>query len=63
MTLLPADYMLCRPATPGERCHNCRRWADHPEQVIGQITRIVNTTGQRDTACIYIPISLLENTK
>lgn len=63
MTPLPFGYTLCRPTSPGPRCHNCRRWADHPEQVIGQVTRVVNASSQRDPACIYIPISQLENTK
>lgn len=62
MTPLPFGYTLCRPATPGPRCRNCRRWVDHPGQVVGmislgQVARTVNTIGQRDPACIYIPIS------
>ena len=63
MNRLPPGYTLCRPATPGQRCHNCRRWADHPEQILGMVTRIVNAAGHRDPACIYIPISRLETTK
>ncbi|WP_288074814.1 hypothetical protein [Pseudomonas sp.] len=63
MTPLPTGYTLCRPADPGPRCHNCRRWADHPEQVIGQITRVVKTSGQRDPACVHFPISYLKDAK
>ena len=59
----PDGVMLCRPKTPGPRCQNCRRWVDHPEQVIGQITRVVNVSSQRDPACIHIPISSLERAK
>lgn len=57
MTPLPPDYTLCRPATPGARCLNCKRWVDHPEQVIGQVVRVVNTGSQRDPACVHVPVS------
>ena len=63
MTPLPPGHTFCRPVTPGPRCSNCKRLADHPEQVIGQITRVVSASSQRDPACIYIPISRLEQTK
>ena len=66
MTPLPAGYTLCRPATPGQRCRNCKRWVDHPQQIVGQISlgrvaRLVNTTGQRDPSCIHVPISHLNS--
>lgn len=65
MTPLPAGYTLCRPATPGRRCRNCKRWFDHPEQFVGmislgQVTRAVSTTGQRDPACVHVPVSRLQ---
>lgn len=60
MTILPSEINRCRPASPSTRCENCRRWADHPEQLIGSIARVVNTTGPKDAACVYVPISLLE---
>lgn len=63
MTPLPFGYTLCRPATPGPRCRNCRRWVDHPEQVLGMVTRTVNTIGQRDPACVHVPVSLIKDTK
>lgn len=68
MTPLPPGYTLCRPATPGQRCRNCRRWVDHPEQIVGQISlgqvaRVVNTTGQRDPACVHAPVSLIKDKK
>ena len=63
MTRLPPGDTLCRPATPGQRCHNCRRAADHPEQVLGMVTRVVNTTSPRDQACIHVPISLTKRQK
>ena len=59
MTPLPSGYTLCRPANPGPRCRNCRRWVNHPEQVIGMVTRVVNATGQRDPACVHVPMSHL----
>lgn len=63
MTRLPPGYTLCRPTTPGQRCRNCRRWVDHPEQVLGMVTRFVNTTSPRDPACIHVPISLTKQQK
>ena len=55
--------MLCRPATPGPKCQNCRRWVDHPEQTPGSIARVVNTTSQRDPACIHMPAYYVKDTK
>lgn len=60
MNPLPAGYTLCRPVTPGQRCRNCKRWADHPEQVIGQVTRVVNASSQRDPACVHVPVSRIQ---
>lgn len=60
MTQLPFDVSRCRPARPDDKCHNCKRWADHPEQVFGHVSPLVNTTDSRDRACMYRPISLLE---
>lgn len=61
MTPLPPGYTLCHPITPGPRCRNCRRWADHPEQVIGMVTRVVSASSQRDPACVHVPVSLIKD--
>lgn len=58
MTNLPFDVTRCRPAVADERCHNCKRWADHPEQVLGHVTPLVHAASSRDRACVYRPISL-----
>jgi hypothetical protein len=63
MTPMPPGYMLCRPASTGPRCRNCRRWVDHPGQPAGQCARVVNATGQRDRACVHIQISRVEEQK
>jgi hypothetical protein len=59
MTVLPRDVSRCKPLHPAPRCENCKRWVDHPEQVIGSIVSMVNTTGPKDKACMYVPISLM----
>lgn len=58
MTALPLDVTRCRPASADNWCRNCKRWADHPEQVIGHVTSLVNATDSRDPACQYVPVSL-----
>lgn len=63
MTALPLDVSRCRPASADSWCSNCKRWADHPEQVTGHVIRLVNTTDSRDHACMYVPVSLLEATQ
>ena len=32
---------------------------DHPEQHLDMVTRTVNTIGQRDPACVHVPVSLI----
>jgi hypothetical protein len=59
MTALPYDVTRCRPQTASIQCANCKRWADHPEQVFGNITPLVSATRPRDPVCVYVPISLL----
>jgi hypothetical protein len=61
MTNHRPEVTRCRPAEAAPRCHNCRRWADHPEQIIGSITRVINATGPRDPACVHTPISRMAN--
>lgn len=60
MTVLPRDISRCRPVQVAARCENCKRWIDHPEQVIGSIVSVVNVTGPKDKACVHVPVSLLE---
>jgi hypothetical protein len=62
MTPLPFDYSRCLPATVCDKCHNCRRWKDHPEQVNDPNRQsFVAASSSRDAACHHMPISLLEN--
>lgn len=64
MRPLPFDHPRCIPVEPDSHCKNCKRWWDHVEQTLcptGQSS--VRTTGSRDEACAYIPISLQEKTK
>ena len=58
MRSLPSEYTRCRPQVVGERCKNCKRWVDHPEQTAGN--GVVNVKDSRSKACFYIPISLQE---
>lgn len=60
MTNLPPEQLRCRPQAADHHCHNCKRWADHPEQNAFVITRVVHTTGSRDETCAYVPASLLK---
>lgn len=57
MKNLPTEVTRCRPQEPDSHCANCKRWADHPEQVLWMVVRLVNTTNSRDEACAYVPIS------
>ena len=63
MTTLPTDVTRCRPILVDSWCRNCKRWCDHPEQTHYSVTRTVNTTGTRDEACAFVPISLLKEAK
>ncbi len=63
MRVLPAEVGRCRPTHPDAKCNNCKRWADHPEQIFGNVTFLVNTTDSRDKAFIHVPISLLKEQK
>lgn len=63
MIQLPPGHMLCRPSTVGDKCQNCRRWVDHPEQNPSHVGRVVNTSSQRDPACIHMPAYRLKESK
>ena len=58
MTNLPFDVVRCRPLAADHHCTNCKRWVDHPEQLIGHVVPLVLTTDSRDEACAYVPVSL-----
>ncbi len=61
MTPLPFDYSRCQPAVVCDKCKNCRRWMDHPEQQNHPYRQsFVAASSSRDKACHYMPISLLE---
>ncbi len=59
MTNLPHHVTRCRPQVASLQCANCKRWADHPEQVPGSIAPLVNAARPRDPSCVYVPISLM----
>lgn len=63
MSPLPVDVTRCRPIVVDQNCRNCKRWSDHPQQTHFNVTRSVNTTGSRDEACAYAPISLIKGAK
>jgi hypothetical protein len=61
MNTLPFDYSRCQPAAVCDKCQNCRRWMDHPEQVNNPHRQsFVAASSSRDAACHHMPISLLE---
>jgi len=61
MTPLPFDYSRCQPAAVCDKCQNCRRWMDHPEQQNHPYRQsFVAASSSRDKSCHYMPISLLE---
>lgn len=55
MTPLPFDYCRCKPSDPDDKCRQCKRWADHPEQTWGHRTAYVVTRDSKDVACIHMP--------
>jgi hypothetical protein len=59
MRPLPFDYARCKPQEPDDKCQNCRRWADHPQQTWGARKSFVVTVNSKDKACIQMPISLM----
>lgn len=61
MNILPFDYARCKPAEPCDKCRNCRRWDDHPEQVCSPYAQsFVAVKNSKAPACHYMPISYLE---
>ena len=59
MTPLPFDYSRCQPLAVADKCRNCKRWWHHPEQKNHPFMQsVVNVTGPKDKACVYVPISL-----
>ena len=61
MPPLPFDYSRCLPSTVCDKCRNCLRWMDHPEQVNNPHRQsFVVTTNSKDRACIRMPVSFME---
>jgi len=54
------DVARCDPEVPDNFCRNCKRWLNHPEQVLGPRTPVVTVETSASEACVYAPISLLE---
>lgn len=54
--MLPYDYARCRPEFPDSFCENCKRWAEHKDQVWSPRTPCVTTGYSMDESCQYIPI-------
>ena len=57
---LPWDFFRCKPTTADAKCHNCKRWMDHPDQSLGPRTAFVEVTDSKSESCSHIPISLME---
>lgn len=52
---LPWDCHRCKPSEPGERCQQCLRWADLPQQSWGPRTAVVFVIGPGETGCSFVP--------
>jgi hypothetical protein len=56
--MLLSDIVRCDPEFPDNYCRNCKRWLNHPEQVVGPRTSIVSVETSASEACMYMPIAL-----
>ena len=56
MRTLPYDYHRCQARQPDDKCRECLRWADLPEQTWGPRTPCVARNNSADEHCTYIPI-------
>ena len=56
--MIQPDVIRCDPEYPDHYCHNCKRFINHPKQMVGNRTPIVTVETSRSEACMYIPISL-----
>ena len=54
MRTLPFDCHRCKPNIPGDKCHECLRWADLPGQTYGPRTAVVFVIGPGETGCSFI---------
>lgn len=61
MIPLPFDVTRCDPELVDKFCKNCRRWLQHPEQVLGPRTPVISVETSASEACNYSPISLQES--
>lgn len=57
MRPLLLDVARCDPEQPDHYCNNCKRYLQHPEQVVGDRTPVVVVETSRSEACFYMPIS------
>jgi hypothetical protein len=53
--MLPLDYTRCDPYSPDIHCHNCKRFAHHPEQTWGPRTSLIIGVIPQAANCHYIP--------
>ena len=53
--MLPYDYSRCQPELATDKCQDCARYADHPDQTWGPYTPFVFTDGPLDDRCQFIP--------
>jgi len=56
--MLASDITRCDPEYPDHYCWNCKRFINHPEQVVGERTSIVLVETSASEACLYMPITL-----
>jgi hypothetical protein len=61
MKTLPYDYARCGVKQPGEKCRNCLRWANLPEQTWGPRTPITLLLNSNSEHCDYYPIEENKN--
>jgi hypothetical protein len=54
--MLASDITRCDPEYPDHYCWNCKRFINHPKQVVG--TSVVTVETSASEACMYMPISL-----
>lgn len=62
MRTLPYDWTRCAPQKVDDKCRNCRRWFNHPEQKNHPMWQsCVTVETSKSKACMHTPISLLED--
>lgn len=61
--MIQPDVIRCDPEYPDHYCWNCKRFINHPKQVVSERTKIVSVETSKSEACMYMPVSLLERVK